>query len=77
MKALFLLFSGVIIGIWTAWPGIIIPNNWKCFKEIMNKSAKEQISFKAALAVSPKYVLKGKRNNKVSKIRILSDACFR
>ena len=77
MKLLFLLFSGLIIGLWTSWPGLIIPNNWKCFMDIIDKSSKEQISLKAALAISPNYLLKGKGNTKISKIRVVSDACFR
>ena len=61
MKTLFLLLSGLVLGLFTSWPGIFIPNNWKCFKNIIEKSFKEQISFKAALAVSPNYLLKSKR----------------
>ena len=76
MQAFFLLFSGLFIGLWASWPGIVIPNNWRCFRNIIDKSSKEQISFKAALAVSPNYLLKG-RNKNTSKIRIVSDACFR
>tara|TARA_B100000524_G_C23347668_1_gene260854 strand:+ start:58 stop:291 length:234 start_codon:yes stop_codon:yes gene_type:complete len=77
MKNLLLLFSGLFIGLWTAWPGIVIPSNWKCVRDIINKSTKEEISFKAALAVSPNYLLKGKNNNKIAKLRVVSDACFR
>ena len=77
MKSLFLLFSGMCFGLWAAWPGIVIPNNWKCFKDIIVKSTKDQISFKAALAVSPNYLLKDKRKNNNSKIRFVFDACFR
>ena len=77
MKSLFLLFSGLILGLWSAWPGIVIPYNWKCFRDIIVKSSNEQISFKAALAVSPNYLLKGKRKNNNSKIRVVMDACFR
>ena len=77
MKSLFLFFSGLIIGLWTAWPGIIIPNNWKCFIDIIDKSARKQISFKAALSVSPNFILKSKGNKKTSKLRFVSDACFR
>ena len=77
MKTLFLLLSGLVLGLWTCWPGIVIPNNWKCFKDIIEKSSKEQISFKAALAVSPNYILKGNRINNNSKIRVVFDACFR
>ena len=77
MKSLFLLFSGLVLGLWAAWPGIVIPNNWRCFKDIIVKSSNEQISFKAYLAVSPNYLLKGNRKNNNSKIRIVFDACFR
>tara|TARA_E500000331_G_C16731425_1_gene486848 strand:+ start:208 stop:441 length:234 start_codon:yes stop_codon:yes gene_type:complete len=77
MKSLFLLLSGMFFGLWAAWPGIVIPNNWKCFKDIIVKSTNDQISFKAALAVSPNYFLKDKRKNNNSKIRFVFDACFR
>ena len=77
MKSLFLLFGGLILGLWTSWPGILIPNNWKCFKDIIVKSSNEQISLKAALAVSPNYLLKGSNKSRPSKLRIVSDACFR
>ena len=77
MKSLFLLFSGLFIGLWSSWPGIVNPNNWKCFKDIINKSTKEQISLRATLAVSPNYLLKRKNNKRISKLRVVSDACFR
>ena len=77
MKSLFLLFSGFTVGIWISWPGVLVPNNWECFKDIIFKTNKEKISFKAALAVSPNYLIKSKSKDKISKIRIVSDACFR
>ena len=77
MKSIILLFSGLVLGLWTSWPGIVIPKNWKCFRDIIEKSSKAKISFKAALAVSPNYLLKAKRNNNNSKIRVVFDACFR
>ena len=77
MKFLFLIFFGLFLGLWISWPGIVIINNWICFKDIIEKSSKEQISLKAALAVSPNYLLKGKRKNNNSKIRVVFDACFR
>ena len=77
MKSLFLLFSGVVLGLCAAWPGIVIPDNWNCFRDIIKKSAREQISLKAALAVSPNYLLKRKNNKQFSKFRVVSDACFR
>ena len=77
MKSLLLLLSGFVLGLCIAWPGIVLTNNWKCFRDIIDKSSKKQISLKAALAVSPNYLLKGKHNYKSSKIRVVFDACFR
>ena len=77
MKLLFLFFPGLVLGLWAAWPGIVIPNNWRCFRDIIVKSSNKQISLKAALAVSPNYLLKGKSKNNNSKIRVVFDACFR
>ena len=73
---LFLLF-GIITGIYISWPGIIISKNWKCFYDVINKSAKDKISIKAALEISPSYLIKNKSKNMPSKIRIVADACFR
>ena len=64
-------------GLYLSWPGILIPGNWKCFNEIIAKSAEDKISFKAALEISPSYLLKGKNKKTSSKIRIVADACFR
>ena len=77
MKYLYILFLGLFIGLWASWPGIVIPSNWKCFRDIIDKSTKEQISLKAALALSPNYLLKRNNNSKISKLRVISDACFR
>ena len=67
----------MLLGIWTSWPGIFNIGNWKCFNDVISKSTVQGISFKAALAVSPNYIIKRKLNNKASKIRIVNDACFR
>ncbi|MBK17034.1 MAG: hypothetical protein CMK49_03345 [Prochlorococcus sp. SP3034] len=77
MKNLFFLIFGVLIGSWISWPGIFLPENWKCFNEIVENSKNEKISIKAILAVSPKYILRGIPEDNVSKFRIVSDACFR
>ena len=71
------LITGISLGFWLSWPGIIIPNNWRCFKDIILRTKDEKVSFKAILAVSPNYFLKGRKNNIGSKLRIVSDACFR
>ena len=77
MRSLLLLFSGIFIGFWISWPGIINRNSWKCFRDVISTTADEKFSLKAALSVSPNYILKGKSNNLASKIRIVNDACFR
>ena len=77
MRSFLFLFSGVFAGICLSWPGILISKNWKCFNEIIEKSAEEKISFKAVLEVSPSYLIKGKNKNISSKLRIVADACFR
>ena len=54
-----------------------MPENWKCFNQIIAKSAEDKISLKAALEISPNYFLKAKNKKTTSKIRIVADACFR
>ena len=71
------LFLGIFAGLYLSWPGLVIPENWKCFNEIIAKSAEDKISIKAALEISPSYLLKGKNKKTSSKIRIVADACFR
>ena len=78
IKRSFLIFtSGIVLGFWISWPGILIPSNWKCFLDVIQKSTDGKIPLKAAFSVSPKYILKAKRNNIATKIRILNDTCFR
>tara|TARA_Y100000991_G_scaffold163113_1_gene125103 strand:+ start:412 stop:645 length:234 start_codon:yes stop_codon:yes gene_type:complete len=77
MKAFLFLFSGIFIGLYLSWPGIVISKNWKCFNDIIVKSSEDKISLKALLEVSPNYLIKSKNKNKSSKIRIVADACFR
>ena len=71
------LFLGIFAGLYLSWPGLVIPKNWKCFNEIIAKSAEDKISLKAVLEISPSYLLKSKNKTKASKIRIVADACFR
>ena len=77
MRLFFFLFCGIFTGLYLSWPGLVIPENWKCFNQIIAKSAEDKISFKAALEISPSYLLKGKNKKNSSKIRIVADACFR
>ena len=77
MRYFLFLFSGIIAGLYLSWPGILISKNWKCFNEIIEKSADDKISIKAVLEVSPSYLIKGKNKNLASKMRVVADACFR
>ncbi len=77
MRSFLFLFSGIFAGLYLSWPGIIISKNWKCFKDIIAKSADDKVSLKAVMEVSPSYLIKGKNKKMSSKIRILADACFR
>ena len=77
MKYFLFVFFGIFAGLYLSWPGLVMPENWKCFNDIISNSAKDKISLKAALEISPSYLLKRKNKNKASKIRIVADACFR
>ena len=77
MKTFLFLIIGFIFGLYLSWPGIFAYRNWVCFFEIIEKARKDKMSIKAALATSPKFILRGNSKDKVSKLRIVSDACFR
>ena len=77
MRFFLFIFLGIFVGLYLSWPGILIPGNWKCFNEIIAKSAEDKVSFKAALEISPSDLLKGKNRSTSSKIRIVANACFR
>ena len=77
MRFFLFLSLGIFAGLCLSWPGLIIPENWKCFNEIIVKSAEDKISLKAALEISPSYFLKAKNKKTTYKIRIVADACFR
>jgi len=77
MRFLLFLFLGIFVGLYLSWPGLLIPENWKCFNNIIAKSVDDKISLKAALEISPSYLIKSKKKKVASKIRIVADACFR
>ena len=77
MRSFLFLFFGFFAGLYFSWPGILFSKNWKCFNDIVAKSADDKISIKAALEISPSYLIKGKNKTIFSKIRIVADACFR
>ena len=77
MKLFFFLFCGIFIGLCFSWPDLVIPENWECFNDIITKSTEDKISLRAAMEISPSYVLKRKNRKTASKVRIVADACFR
>ena len=77
MRSYLFIFSGILVGLYLSWPGIINSKNWKCFNNIISKSAEDKISMKAVMEVSPNYLIKSKNKKTTSKIRIVADACFR
>ena len=77
MRLFFFSLSCFFAGLYLSWPGLVKPQNWKCFNDIIAKSTQDKISLKAALEISPSYLLKGKNRKTSSKIRIVADACFR
>ena len=77
MRSFLFLFLGIFGGIYLSWPGILFLKNWKCFNEIVQKSAEDKISVKAVLEVSPSYLISRKNKNLISKVRFVADACFR
>ena len=77
MRFFLFLFSGIFIGLYLSWPGIVVSKNWKCFNDILKNIAEDKISIKTLLEISPSYFLKSKNKNMPSRMRIIADACFR
>ena len=77
MKGLLFFLFGIFLGSWISWPGITSTENWECFMRIINDSKKDKLSLKAVLSISPKFLLKADSMDYPSKLRIVSDACFR
>tara|TARA_B100000242_G_scaffold235349_1_gene175240 strand:+ start:154 stop:387 length:234 start_codon:yes stop_codon:yes gene_type:complete len=77
MRYCLFLFSGIFVGLYLSWPGILNLRNWNCFNDIIEKAAADKISIKAVLEVSPSYLIKAKNKDMTSKIRVVADACFR
>ena len=77
MRSFLFLFSGIFIGLYLSWPGIVVSKNWKCLNDILKNLAEDKISIKAVLEISPSYFLRSKNKNMPSRMRIIADACFR
>ena len=77
MRLFLFLFFGIFAGLFISWPGLLMLENWKCFNQIIARSAEDKISIKAALENYPSYFLNAKNKKTTSKIIIVADACFR
>ena len=44
MRLLFFLLCGTFAGLYLSWPGLVIPENWKCFNNITAKYTEDKIS---------------------------------
>ena len=76
MKGFFFFLFGIFLGSWISWLGITLPENWKCVIKIINDSKQDNLSLKAALSITPKFLLKSYSMDYFSKLRILNDDCF-
>ena len=56
MKFFLFLITGIFAGIYLSWLGILILNNWRCFKDTLSKE--DKIPFRALLEVSSSYLIK-------------------
>ena len=88
IRNLFFLILGASSGLWFIWPQIITTKGWECAKDVIassNEDLTDIESFveslpnriKLGLAVSPKTLLKRDNLNRIEKLRIIGDACFR
>ena len=76
MRLFLFLFFGIFAGLFISWPGLLMLENWKCFNQIIARSAEDKISLKAALEISPSYFLKAKNNKTTLKNQNRSRCLF-
>ena len=88
IKNLFFFFLGVFGGLWFIWPQIATTKGWECAKNVVSSSDEELTDIeslieslpnklKLGLAISPKTLLKRDGLNRLDKLKIVGDACFR
>ena len=88
IRNLFFLILGFFSGIWFLWPQIITTKGWECTKDVIASSNEDLTDLeslveslpnriKLGLAISHKTLLKRESLNRIEKLRIVGDACFR
>ena len=56
MRSFILIFSGISIGFWISWPGILIPNNWKDIMKFYNTKHIPHVTIKTLLSKNDKEI---------------------
>ena len=73
-----LFLSGLSIGIFSIWPGIIKNENRKCFIKIIKDGSDGNVSIDTIFSIEPQYLIKiNNARNKYIKVLYVGDYCFR
>ena len=71
-------FTGLSIGIFIIWPGILKNENRNCFSKIIKDGSDGSVSIGTILSIEPKYLLKiNNAKSRYTKILLIGDQCFR
>ena len=65
MRFFLFLFFGIFVGLYLSWPGLVIPENWKCFNDNISKSTVDKISLRAAFGDFLHFFVKEKEQKDV------------
>ena len=70
--------TGLSIGVFLVWPGILKTENRNCFYKIIKDGSDGSVSIGTILSIEPKYLLKiNNAESKYLKILLIGDQCFR
>ena len=73
-----LFLSGLSLGVYSIWPGIIKNENRKCFIKIIKDGSDGNVSIDTIFSIEPQYLIKiNNARNKYSKVLYVGDYCFR
>jgi hypothetical protein len=71
-------FTGLSLGIFLIWPGILKIENRKCFLKIIKDGSDGKVTIGTIFSIEPNYLLRIKsEDNKYIKILLVGDQCFR
>ena len=70
--------TGLSIGFFLVWPGILKTENRNCFYKIIKDGSDGSVSIGTILSIEPKFLLKiNNAESKYRKILLIGDQCFR